>query len=550
MSDHETMPETTTKPAVKKGGKKATAPRASVEAVLENAVTVMHMQDALVMSPHQARSMAHTDDEIRALADSIARVGLLQNLAGHTMPDGKTGICAGGGRMKAVMLLTAEGRWPADRPLPVLMVPEDMARVVSMTENGRRRDMHVSEQIVNFRALVQEGRSEGQVADLLGYSVPHVKRCLRLADLSPALLCLLREDRITLEHCQALTLAGTAARQEQVWEAALAGEWGDRLPSPERLRRLATETEISTADVLFEFVGREVYEAAGGQVREDLFSDVEGGFADRLLTEGLALDRLRAMAENVREQEGWQGAEARLRPVTSWGDRDTFRLLPEPEPQFTEKETERVRQLEFVTENGVFDSDEDAQAADDELAQLVTGATVRAWDAEAKQGGIVVASFADGQVYIQRGVLRVADLPADEGNEADAPGCGEGSAVTRLAESTPVPAVEGYSAALVRSLSCERTLAVQAALSRQPDVALTLLAWTLCRQAFGEHGRAQTPLALTLQAKTYVMAQQAHTGSGGRACTEMQEKEAALRLLLPEGWQQAQRSCSACRTTP
>lgn len=533
MSDHETMPETTTKPAAKKGGKKATAPRASVEAVLENAVTVMHMQDALVMSPHQARSMAHTDDEIRTLADSIARVGLLQNLAGHTMPDGKTGICAGGGRMKAVMLLMAEGRWPADRPLPVLMVPEDMARVVSMTENGRRRDMHVSEQIVNFRALVQEGRSEGQVADLLGYSVAHVRRCLKLADLSPALLCLLREDRITVAHCQALTLAGDAARQEQVWGTAVARVYGDSLPTPDMLKRLATETDISTASALFAFVGREAYETAGGGVREDLFSADEGGWADALLTEKLALEKLRGEAEGVREREGWASAEGRLMPVRTWADRDTWCFLPEPEPQFTAEEAGRVAQLECVTENGEFDNDVDEQAAYDVLAGLTATATARAWNAEDKARGWVVVSLSDGEVYIQRGLVLVADQQAE--NEDDAT---DDSEADSGQASPPEKGAEAYSAALVRSLSCERTLAVQAALSRQPDVALTLLTWTLCRQAFGEHGRAHTPLALTLQTKTYAMAQQAHTGSGGRACTEMQEKEAALRLLLPEGWQQ------------
>lgn len=531
MSDHETMPETTTKPAVKKGSKKATAPRASVEAVLENAATVMHTQDQLTLSPHQARNMAHTDSEIRELADSIARVGLLQNLAGHAMPDGKTGICAGGGRMKAVMLLTAEGRWPADRPLPVLMVPEDMGRVVSMTENGKRRDMHVSEQIVNFRALTEEGRSEGQIADLLGFSVAHVRRCLKLADLSPALMCLLREDRITVAHCQALTLAGTPERQDQVWETAVAKVYGGNLPSPDMLKRLATDTDISTASALFTFVGREAYETAGGAVREDLFSADEGGWADALLTERLALEKLMAAAEDVRQREGWGFAEGRLSQVKTWSDRDTWRFLPEPEPQFTDEEAERVAQLEHALENDPFDYEEDEQAASEELAELTTAATARAWRAEDRAGGWVVASLEDGAVFIQRGLAPVADQQTE--NEED--GTDDSDADSAQAV-PPEKGVEAYSAALIRSMSCERTLAVQASLFQQPDTALTLLTWTLCRQVFGGSGLGHSPVSITLNTRTGAMSAQAHTGTDGRGYREMQHEEGALCALLPEGW--------------
>lgn len=531
MSVHETMPETTTKPAVKKSGKKATAPRASVEAVLENAATVMHALDQLILSPHQARNMPHTVSEIRELADSIARVGLLQNLAGHTMPDGKTGICAGGGRMKAVMLLTAEGRWPADRPLPVLMVPEDMARVVSMTENGKRRDMHVSEQIVNFRALTEEGRSEGQIADLLGFSVTHVRRCLKLADLSPALMCLLREDRITVAHCQALTLAGTPERQDQIWEAAVAKVYGGNLPSPDMLKRLATDTDIRTTSALFGFVGREAYETAGGAVQEDLFSDDEGGWADALLTEKLALEKLRAVAEDVRGREGWGFADARLSQVKTWADRDTWCFLPEPPPQFSEDEAERVAQFEFVIENDEFDTDEDEQAAYEELAALTATATTRGWRAEDKARSWIVVSLDDGEVVIQRGLA----LVADQQTETEEDGTDDSETDSGQA-APPEKGVEAYSAALVRSMSCERTLAVQAALFQQPDTALTLLTWTLCRQVFGGSGLGHSPVSITLHTRTGAMSAQAHTGTDGRGYREMQHEEGALRELLPEGW--------------
>ncbi|PVY82193.1 hypothetical protein [Pantoea ananatis] len=125
-------------------------------------------------------------------------------------------------------------------------------------------------------------------------------------------MCLLREDRITVAHCQALTLAGTPERQDQIWETAVAKVYGGSLPSPEMLKRLATDTDIRTTSSLFKFVGRKAYETAGGAVHEDLFSDDEGGWADALLTEKLALEKLRVIAEDVHRGEGWGFAEARL----------------------------------------------------------------------------------------------------------------------------------------------------------------------------------------------------------------------------------------------
>ncbi|ENA85848.1 hypothetical protein EC2730450_5388 [Escherichia coli 2730450] len=94
---------------------------------------------------------------------------------------------------------------PADWPVRVKVIPQELATAASMTENGHRRDMHPAEQIAGFRAMAQEGKTPAQIGDLLGYSPRHVQRMLKLADLAPVILDALAEDRITT------TLSGAGA---------------------------------------------------------------------------------------------------------------------------------------------------------------------------------------------------------------------------------------------------------------------------------------------------------------------------------------------------
>ncbi|EAR0449151.1 hypothetical protein EA552_24830, partial [Salmonella enterica subsp. enterica serovar Minnesota] len=72
------------------------------------------------------------------------------------------------------------------------------------------------------------------------------------------------------------------------------------------LKRAVTDTEISVNHSRFVFIGREMYESAGGVVREDLFSAQEGdGTADGVLVERLVQEKLESAALAIELQEGW-----------------------------------------------------------------------------------------------------------------------------------------------------------------------------------------------------------------------------------------------------
>ncbi|KVK80917.1 hypothetical protein WS90_16720 [Burkholderia cepacia] len=127
--------------------------------------------------------------------------------------------------------------------------------------------------------------------------------------MSPKLLAQLREDAITLDQLAALALADDHGTQEHLWFEA--NEWQRQL---HYLRQAITHAEIDASrSRLVRFVGLTAYEAAGGYVRRDLFSDDEhaGYIADADLLQCLVAQKLDAAAVTVRV-EGWGWTETRV----------------------------------------------------------------------------------------------------------------------------------------------------------------------------------------------------------------------------------------------
>jgi ParB family chromosome partitioning protein len=145
-----------------------------------------------------------------------------------------------------------------------------------------------------------------------------VRRRLKLANVSPKLLNLFRNDEMKGEEVTALALADDHDLQERVWSEA-AEEWQRE---PRELRAAITSTEIDASrSHLARFVGLDAYEAAGGYVRRDLFSDAEnaGYIANPDLLHKLATERL--VAARRRSQTKGGAGSKRSRSVTiakSW----------------------------------------------------------------------------------------------------------------------------------------------------------------------------------------------------------------------------------------
>ena len=512
------------KPRTPRRHAKAKADKAAVAAVeqaLEKIDIEMIPLSRLAVSPLNVRSKVYVQSRIESLAATIKNVGLLHNLIAHDMADGMLGVACGGRRLTALQLLLSQGVYQPDQLIPVKRVTEELARAASMVENGEREDMHPAEQIAGFRALADEGKTPAQIGDLMGYSSRHVQRCLKLTDLAPAILDELAADNITLEQCQALALADTHERQLEVWEQAS----GYYNASAETIRKLITSSETAIShSPKFAFIGKDVYLAAGGSIRADLFSNEDEGYIDTALVEQLTLDKLQKIADAVQKEEGFAWAEVRMDSrLQSWSSevKKTYQLLPERCPELTPEEDAELSDLRAQLR--LSEDDSLSEQLRKQIAALEETGLKRSWSGADKDKTGVVICFERGNCFIQRGVQRQADLPKKMKPENK-------NDLQNLSED--------YSASLVRSMSCDRSLAVQAALSTKPDIAVAMLTWTLCRATFSHRSYEGTPMKISLTDNSSALISDSSAKEDGKAWQFLQQQKAEWQALLPKGWEQ------------
>lgn len=415
---------------------------------------------------------------IPELASSIARVGLLQNLTVTASSDGEHyEVVAGKRRLAALKLLAKRHKIDKAHDVPCLLVPDASARTVSLTENVQREAMHPGEQFEAFAALVAEGRSIEDIAADFGVTPLVVQRRLKLANVSPRLLVDYRADTVTLDQLMALAITDDHTAQEAAFYDA--PQWQR---NPQALREHLTEREIdATRDALARFVGIEAYEAAGGGVRRDLFSDdLRGVFlTDAALLETLARDKLAATAETAR-LDGWSWVEAVPR-ITS-AELHGFQRARRDRRTPNKTEAKRIAKLQARQQaiDDRLNADDAEDMAEEETSALYEendklGAEIEAIEqtllvfapeTRAMAGVIVTVDHA-GEIAIHRGLLREADAKAlrmQEGQGVTAGGDAEGEAQT--------PTLPRVSEKLARRLSAHRTAALQAEVARHPQVAL------------------------------------------------------------------------------
>ncbi|EJE7372528.1 hypothetical protein M5M67_004962, partial [Shigella dysenteriae] len=297
--------------------------------------------------------------------------------------------------------------------------------------------------------------------------------------------------------------------------------WGGK-PEVQTIRRLVTESEVAVAgNSKFCFVGADAF--SPDELRTDLFSDDEGGYVDCVALDAALLEKLQAVAEHLREAEGWGWCAGRMEPVGECReDAGTYRCLPEPEAVLTEAEEERLNEL-MTRYDALENQCEESDLLEAEMKLMRCMAKVRAWTPEIRAGSGVVVSWCYGNVCVQRGVqLRSEDDVADDAD--------------RTEQVQEKASVEEISLPLLTKMSSERTLAVQAALMQQPDKSLALLAWTLCLNVFGS-GAYSSPARIYLECGHYSLTSAAPSGKEGTAFMALMAEHFRLAALLPDEWE-------------
>ncbi|EPZ8357702.1 ParB/RepB/Spo0J family partition protein [Enterobacter hormaechei] len=515
--------------APKKTSKNKTAGNEALKAALDAAVIEYVPLTDLIKSPLNVRTIPYTTESVKRLANSIESLGLLHNLVVHALPEGKYGVAAGGRRLTALTLMSEMGRIKPDYQVPVKRVSDELAVEASYAENNELETMHPAEQITAFGTLAAQGKTPAQIGEVLGYGSRHVQRMLKLASLAPSLLALLAEGQLDVEQCQVLCLESDPERQVAVYES-VKEEWGRTTVNA--LKNRITEREISVSHPRFAFIGREVYEAAGGIVREDLFSEQEGdGTVDSLLVERLVLEKLELIAREIHQKEGWMWGTGRLAAINLYGpDGKDYRILPEPDAIYSEDDSRRIDELSDKFNALDPDSDE-AEVISSEISLIEHAAELRGWTEDLKAKSGVVVSFMHGALRIQRGICRMSDLPDHDSNGEDS---AQSPAVTHMHRPD---AAEGISIPLLTKMSSERTLAVQAALMQQPEKAVALMVWRMCTCVFAGCVTTPHPFRINLTVSHSSLTENAPSGKEGAAFEVLMTEKERLKTLLPAGWE-------------
>ena len=162
------------------------------------AVTILPLQK-VEPNPNQPRKL-FDEEQLQALADSIAEHGLLQPLAVRDIGDGFYQIIAG------------ERRWRASRiaglkEVPVMIVEADDRTVMelALVENLQRQDLNPMEEAEGYRVLMEDfGLTQEQAAQRVGKSRPAVANALRLLALPSEVQEYVVDGTLSAGHARAV----------------------------------------------------------------------------------------------------------------------------------------------------------------------------------------------------------------------------------------------------------------------------------------------------------------------------------------------------------
>jgi len=488
------------------------AVRRSAQDILAHATFGTATHDQMVRSPANTRKKPRDLRELYAL---VRAQGLLQNLVCYPeqrdgKATGKLAVADGDGRWQVVGTLIAEGSLPQDYRILYLLVTEAEAVLVSLAANLGRAPMHPADIFDAMLKLVRDGHNVADIALMFGVSELTVRQRLKLANVSPRLFALYRDDQASYEQMAALAVSDNHAEQEAAWDSL--DHWQRH---PQQLRRVLTMQRVAVrTDAVARFVGVKAFEQAGGVVDRDLFSaEGEGYIDDVALLESLAAAKLQRVAHGLRrERWAWVDVRARLdtAQLASYGRVRTVSVEPDAEQAAAlARLDQRAAEL-----NAQLDADESAEAAVADAVEAGEvgrdhGAVIRELSridvergrvraalrqpdpADRALAGAVVSIDGDGKACVYRGLIR----PEDKGRMAKAvePDSGAGDAGGRK----PRPV---HSEKLTLLLSAQRTLALRAELVRQPDIALLVLAHRLITSVFGVGERGNSAVQLDTRA--------------------------------------------------
>ena len=201
-------------------------------------------------------------ESLEELADSIKEYGLIQPIV-VSKKDGYYSIIAG------------ERRWRASKIAGLTEIPaivrEDNERVnkeISLIENMQREDLNPYEKALGIRALIDNyGLSQEIVAKKLGKSRSTIANWVRVLNLEPRVLEMVKEGKISEGYCKALLMLEPEKQYETAIQMLERGATVRQVEKKSKVKE--TKEEQKRNHILYKNIENTFQNFFGSKVRLD-----------------------------------------------------------------------------------------------------------------------------------------------------------------------------------------------------------------------------------------------------------------------------------------
>ena len=441
---------------------------------------------AMIEAGRNIRKVPASDPEYDTLIHSIKNHGLLENLIIQPIDnkDGKYRIVAGHRRFTALRSLEKDGHLDNQHQVPCLIIDSNAdAKELALAENTVRAAMHPADQVIIFRALVNDKRNTAvEIADRFGLSERTVNQRLRMANVHNDILNAYRRNEISQDAVMAFTLSSDKNEQKSLFDSLkkqstrITGGW---------VRSKLTNHKINAGHRLVKFVGLKKYTDAGGETSTDLFADINDPTGIWInnpeLIEQLAVQKLNTFAE--KQDPRWSWTEAVLNH--DYESQSKFRQVEAEPREPTEDEVKVIEELEALEDKlqeDMPDKEYDKlEKHHDTLCDKVSKINKDIYKDSTfrpehyTNGGCIVSIDHNGKTSINKGLVKKEDWKnltkdmkqakkAENAEKSNTPGADEPKPLT-------------YSNSLSEDLSYLRTTIVKTHLVNYPELALDLFTY-------------------------------------------------------------------------
>ncbi len=326
----------------------------------------------LRLSPANVRKH-YSQPGIVTLANSIQHLGLLQPVIVSPSAGKKSllDVHAGSRRWRAIGLLIERGDLPKTHMVDVRLCENEtiLAEQISLAENIERENMTAADECAGFRALIDRGETEEDIAKRFSITVRQVQARLRLADLAEPIFEALATGAITLDVAKAYGSISDRDAQLATWNKFNGGHYAG---NANMIRRDLADQAIDADSVIALLVGETAYRGAGGRIEQDLFASDGGQWLDRGIAEPIALAKLEEAGATFAQTHGLGWVRPVLDSYVPYTEHEPLRRYPIQRAPASDEAQARMTELsDFIVASNekicATDCDEEAERLEAEV---------------------------------------------------------------------------------------------------------------------------------------------------------------------------------------